>query len=304
MRAESECSAALNHAAMASGCERRSTLLHPARLIRSVVRAVLFVALLLAANVQGRFLHWVGLLKTGPEGAVFVHRWCRRFLRAIGIVCSVEGVVPGKMAALGGFEAVIANHLSYLDIIVLGAAQPFMMVAKTEVRAWPLLGWLTAQAGTVFVTRGKGPASYPAVNAAMAKAFRSGLPVLFFPEGTTSDGSGVLPLRRGLFHSVLHDSVRVRAAGLRYAIDADEADASVARDICWWGDAEFVPHLFRLLGLRRIEAKLRFGAEVPGADRFELACKGHAALARLYESFEEEGDSGREVRVELVTTTQ
>ncbi len=57
------------------------------------------------------------------------------------------------------------------------------MVAKKEVQGWPLLGWLAAQAGTVYVERGGGPATYPDVNRAMAEAYRSGLPVLFFPEG-------------------------------------------------------------------------------------------------------------------------
>lgn len=287
MQAEIRMPAEIRHGALGcaqSGGERRGWL-GPAALARSIGRTGLFVALLLAATVQGMVLHWIGQLEPGSQGAVFIHRWCRRFLRAIGIACTVEGKPLGRRAAAGKFEAVIANHLSYLDIVVLAAVQPFVMVAKTEVRGWPLLGWLTAQAGTVYVTRGQGPASYPAVNAAMANAFRSGLPVLFFPEGTTTDGSAVLPLRRGLFHSVLRDRVHVRAAALRYRLEDDHGGtASVANDVCWWGDADFVPHLFRLLGLGKIRAQVRFGPEVRGADRFELARNGHAALAELYES--------------------
>ena len=116
--------------------------------------------------------------------------------------------------------AVVSNHLSYLDILLYSSVQPFVMVAKTEVRGWPLLGWLTAQAGTVYVERGGGPKTYPAVNAAMAEAYRSGLPVLFFPEGTTTDGAEVLPFRRGLFHSVLNGGVALRTAALRYSLDS------------------------------------------------------------------------------------
>ncbi|GAC1419590.1 MAG: hypothetical protein NVSMB62_12440 [Acidobacteriaceae bacterium] len=164
----------------------------------------------------------------------------------------------------------------------MSAVRPFVMVAKTEVRGWPLLGWLTAQAGTVYVTRGGGPTTYAAVNAAMAAAYRTGLPVLFFPEGTTTDGSEVLPFRRGLFHSVLRDDVQLRAAALRYGLDCENG-GSVAHDVCWWGDAGFVPHMFRLLGLRGVRAAVRFGEVIEGADRFALAENGQAAVAQMYE---------------------
>ena len=156
---------------------------------------------------------------------------------------------------MGG--AVVSNHLSYLDILLYSSVQPFVMVAKTEVRGWPLLGWLTAQAGTVYVQRGGGPKTYPGVNAAMAEAYRSGLPVLFFPEGTTTDGAGVLPFRRGLFHSVLDNGVSLRTAALRYSLETDAANggATVGEDVCWWGEMGFTPHLFRLLGLRGLSVE-------------------------------------------------
>jgi 1-acyl-sn-glycerol-3-phosphate acyltransferase len=169
---------------------------------------------------------------------------------------------------------VVSNHLSYLDILLYSSVQPFVMVAKTEVRGWPLLGWLTAKAGTVYVERGGGPKTYPAVNAAMAEAYRSGLPVLFFPEGTTTDGAGVLPFRRGLFHSVLNGGVALRTAALRYSLDPHEVngDATVGEDVCWWGDMEFTPHMFRFLGLRGLSAQIRFG-EGSSSGGIGLCCR-------------------------------
>jgi 1-acyl-sn-glycerol-3-phosphate acyltransferase len=179
---------------------------------------------------------------------------------------------------------VVSNHLSYLDILLYGAVRPFVMVAKSEVRGWPLLGWLIARAGTVFVTRGGGPATYPGVNAAMAEAYRSGLPVLFFPEGTTTDGAGVLPFRRGLFHSVLNEGVSLRVAALRYSLVKDSGGATVADDVCWWGDALLAPHLFRLLGLRGVRAEIRFGDEVvERVDRFILSESARTMVVEMYE---------------------
>jgi 1-acyl-sn-glycerol-3-phosphate acyltransferase len=208
------------------------------------------------------------------EGAERIHRYCRRIVRALGVSWSVEGELPGD-------GAVVSNHLSYLDILLYGALRPFVMVAKSEVRGWPLIGWLTARAGTVFVVRGGGPTTYPGVNRAMAEAYRSGLPVLFYPEGTTTDGSEVLPFRRGLFHSVLNDGVALRTAALAYSVDGGEA--SVANDVCWWGDALLAPHLFRLAGLGRVVATVRFGDVVTDrADRFVLSQQARARVQGMY----------------------
>jgi 1-acyl-sn-glycerol-3-phosphate acyltransferase len=198
--------------------------------------------------------------------------------------------------------AVVSNHLSYLDILLYSSVQPFVMVAKSEVRGWPLLGWLTAQAGTVYVQRGGGPKTYPAVNAAMAEAYRSGLPVLFFPEGTTTDGTGVLPFRRGLFHSVLNNDVSLRTAALSYSLEehARNRGASVAQDVCWWGEMGFTSHLFALLGLRGLSATIRFGEEVlERADRFVLSETAQARVAELYDGLGEAELVGEEELVAM-----
>jgi 1-acyl-sn-glycerol-3-phosphate acyltransferase len=244
------------------------------RFVRSVWRSLLFAALLMAAVVD----YWIQRPSWGAGGAVWIHGWCRRIVRVLGFRCEVEGCVPP-----GG--AVVSNHLSYLDILLYSSVQPFVMVAKTEVRGWPLLGWLTAQAGTVYVQRGGGPKTYPAVNAAMAEAYRSGLPVLFFPEGTTTDGAGVLPFRRGLFHSVLNNGVSVRTAALRYSLESCSVNrgATVGEDVCWWGEMGFTSHMFWLLGLRGLEAQIRFGDEVlERQDRFVLSEATHAKVKAMH----------------------
>jgi lyso-ornithine lipid O-acyltransferase len=244
------------------------------RFVRSSVRGVWLVVLLLAVAVDFVFRR----PRAGYEGAVRVHGWCRRIVRAMGVECAVEGGLPA-------YGAVVSNHLSYLDVLLFASLRPFVMVAKSEVRRWPLIGWLTARAGTVYVVRGGGPATYPGVNAAMAAAYRSGLPVLFFPEGTTTDGTDVLPFRRGLFHSVLNEGVPLQMAGLRYSIVGDNGGATVAQDVCWWGDALLAPHIFRLLGMRSVRAEVRFGGEVKErADRFVLSETARARVMEMVES--------------------
>ena len=259
------------------------------RLVRAVWRSFLLLTLVVAAVVDCR----IRRPKWGAEGAVWIHGWCGRIVRALGFRCEVEGRIPA-----GG--AVVSNHLSYLDILLYSSVQPFVMVAKTEVRGWPLLGWLTAQAGTVYVERGGGPKTYGRVNAAMAEAYGSGLPVLFFPEGTTTDGAGVLPFRRGLFHSVLNNGVSLRTAAVRYTLEPCRVngEATVGEDVCWWGEMGFTSHIFGLLGLRGLKAQMRFGEEVvERADRFVLS---ETAQARVAEMYEELGEFERVVEVELV----
>jgi len=266
-----------------------------AALLRSAVRSVKMAGLLGSAAVG--FL--VRPPKDQAEGATRIHRLCRSIVESLGLEREVSGALPES-------GAVVCNHLSYMDVLLLAAQRPFVMVAKTEVRGWPLFGWLTAQAGTVYVKRGGGPATYPGVNAAMANAFATGLPVLFFPEGTTTDGDysdgGVMPFRRGLFHSVLNNDVPLRVAGLRYSLTERNDGASVGNDVCWWGDADFLPHLFRFLGLRGVRAEIRFGDEVKERmDRFVLSETARARVVELYGASaawsREVEEAGREVEL-------
>jgi 1-acyl-sn-glycerol-3-phosphate acyltransferase len=167
------------------------------------------------------------------------------------------------------------------------AAAPFIMVSKTEVRSWPLIGWITAQAGTIYVERadvaGGQKQTHAEVNAQMAGAFRSGLPVLFFPEGTTTNSVEVLPFRRGLFHSVLADRVPMRAAALQYSFDQPNPGASIENDVCYWGDMIFGSHLFAFLRLRGVHTHIAFGnRDLEGQDRFTLSANAHEAVAELH----------------------
>jgi len=254
-------------------------------ILRAVGRCLLFVAMLLAAVVDGWWRKQFCGMRVGAEGAVWVSGWCRRMVRGLGIECVVDGPVPD---ARGGMLAVLANHLSYLDILVMSATRPMVMVAKSEIRGWPLLGWITAQAGTVYVQRADAPGgqtqTHTEVNALMAAAYRSGLPVLFFPEGTTTGGETVLPFRRGLFHSVVYDGAAVETAALSYELGPGNGAATVAEDVCFVGDADFAPHLLRALGLCGLKVRVRFGGErVVGEDRFELARAARDSVVGLYE---------------------
>ncbi len=102
-------------------------------------------------------------------------------MQGLGIEIGVVGEFPER-------GAVISNHLSYLDIVVFAALHPCVFVSKAEMRGWPVVGWMTTMSGTVYVARGHGGSAMRA-RKGMQAAVDAGLPVVFFPEGTTTNGS-------------------------------------------------------------------------------------------------------------------
>src|SRR5258708_1104460 len=191
---------------------------------------------------------------TREQRADWLHRFCARGIRGMGIEIRVEGVFPER-------GAVISNHLSYLDIVVFATLHPCVFGSKEEVRSWPLVWWMTTMAGTVYVARGHGGSAMRA-RKEMQAAVDAGLPVVFFPEGTTSNGSQLLKFHSGLLSQVIAGGAPVTAAYLSYSFVEDNGpDVSVANDVYYWGDRHMLAHIFRFLGLRGVPAGVRFSEE-------------------------------------------
>ena len=216
---------------------------------------------------------------TREERADWLHRFCARAMRGMGIEMSVVGKFPEH-------GALISNHLSYLDIVVYAALHPCVFVSKEEIRRWPVVGWMTTMSGTVYVARGHGGSAMKA-RKGMQAALDAGLPVVFFPEGTTTNGSGLLKFHSGLLGQVMGGGAPVAAAYLRYELGpGNEPGVTIADDVCFWGDRNMVAHVFKFLGLRGVRAEVRFG-EGPVAfssaalHRKQAAVEARAAVARL-----------------------
>jgi 1-acyl-sn-glycerol-3-phosphate acyltransferase len=200
-------------------------------------------------------------------------RWPRRFLGwaafASGMRVRVEGVpLPRDVLFL-------ANHLSWLDILVLAGASGTAFVAKDDVAAWPVVGWLARLNATVFIARAsrsevKGQAD------ALRAALASGQPVALFPEGTTEGGLDILPFRASLLASLFPPLERVRAQPV--AIDYGAA----AHDIAWIGDETAPANAKRVLSRRgTAQVTLRFLEPVDPErvhDRKHLAAAARAEI--------------------------
>jgi 1-acyl-sn-glycerol-3-phosphate acyltransferase len=187
-------------------------------------------------------------------------RWSRFACRVVGIRVTTRGSMPhsGLLAC---------NHLSYLDVVVLSSIRPCVFVAKRDVATWPLFGWLARAAGTIFVDRERRLASTDVVEL-VREAVAGGSLVVLFPEGTSSDGSTVLPFKSALLESAVELRCPVAAAAIEYALD----DGSVADEVCYWGDMTLVPHLLNLFFKREIRSRCSFSLpRIRAGNRKEIA---------------------------------
>jgi len=228
--------------------------------------------------------------KTRVARADWLHRFAARAVRGLEIEIDMVGTFPER-------GAVISNHLSYLDIVVFAALHRCVFVAKAEIEEWPVLGWMTDMSGAVYVARGHGGSAMKA-RQGMRATVEAGVPVVFFPEGTTSDGSGLLPFHSGLLAQVMALRTPVTAAHIGYTLEAGNGPGvTVGNDVCYWGDATLLPHIFRLLGLRGLRVEVRF-AERPIAFSSDMlhrklaAREAQGAVMELAEQRERAGVSG------------
>lgn len=186
--------------------------------------------------------------------------WHNRLADILGVRITVTGPRPGAPALL------VSNHVSWLDVIVLGGLTRTDFLSKDEVRRWPLLGWLAARAGTLFIRRGDGQAA--GVSEQIAARLRGGGLLALFPEGTTTDGREVRPFFSRLFGAVIDAGCPLVPVTLRYHVDgAHDALAP------YTGDQSLLHNLRGLLGRPHTAVHLVFGQPVAlhGRSRRQLA---------------------------------
>lgn len=189
-----------------------------------------------------------------------VRNWSDRLLKILNISLSVRGEPPQSHSLL------VANHVSWLDVYLINAVCPPRFVAKSEIRSWPVIGWLSEKTGVLFIEREK-RLDAGRINGMISDAIASGDVVAVFPEGTTSDGRSVLDFRAPLLEPAL--SSRLHPAAIRYVTEAGEIDTNVA----YAGETSFGESLWAILGKKKIHAELVFieAVEVSGRDRKTLA---------------------------------
>ena len=236
--------------------------------LRRLQRAVALVFALGFGIVRLGLMRLRGPLISERRGAWF-QATTRAVIRSLGVGVRVTGRAPA-----GGL--VVSNHLSHIDAIVYAAIMPSVMVAKAEISGWPVIGMMARACGTLFVDRSS-RSSALAVTEQVAERLKGPLPVLFFPEGTSTDGSEVLRFHSRLFTPAVEAQVPVTTATIRYVID----DGTPERELCWYGDALLVPHLWQALGVKGFHADVRFGEPKIYRDRRNAADQTHEEIVSV-----------------------
>ncbi|HNW78343.1 MAG TPA: lysophospholipid acyltransferase family protein [Candidatus Competibacteraceae bacterium] len=242
----------------------------PAAIWRRIWRTPLLVLHLLAGIMVA------ALLRPGRDGAVScmpLMLWSRVLCRVLGVRIRVTGT-PHAGATL-----FVANHISWLDIFCIAAVCPTHFLAKREVAGWPLVGWLSRRAGTAFIRRGGDNGAGEAAEQLTWRLRNRGR-VLVFPEGTSTDGRSVRRFFARLFQAALLARCPVQAIALRYP---DASGTGLHARVPFIDDAALLPHLWALLGERRIVVELQFcpPLAVAGRSRNELAEQARAQISAV-----------------------
>lgn len=212
---------------------------------------------------------------------MFIFRsWSRCVLPVLGVEVEVEGTPPKPPFLL------VTNHLSYVDIPVIGSQVGAIFVAKAEISSWPGVGLMCRSINTIFIDRNV-RRDLPRVMREIDREMAHGMGVVLFPEGTSSKGATVLPFRPSLLESAARSDTPVSYGTLSYHTPEGEPPAHLA--VCWWGGMDFSPHALQLAQLRRVRAKLTFGDQpMHDVDRKELARGLRSAMLEQFEPVVEE----------------
>jgi 1-acyl-sn-glycerol-3-phosphate acyltransferase len=204
-----------------------------------------------------------------------VQRWAARLVAIMGLEVRVSGTPPAAHERPG---LIAANHISWLDIFVIQGVSPARFIAKSEVRDWPLAGWIAERAGTIFIRRER-RRDTARINELVHAALAAGDSVGLFPEGTTSEGDTLLKFHSSLFEPAVANEAQVHPCGVRY----ERPDGSPCRAMAYVGELSFMQSLGLAIRQRGVVARVAFAPAIDtrGLDRREATRRAEAAVASL-----------------------
>ena len=240
------------------------------RLLRRLYR----LSLLLALAVIGILIELLVFPLIMPRTRRrIIRQWSRALLAACGLQLRLEWGEQAEAASLEALAAgrmLVSNHVSWLDIFAIDALATASFVAKSELRRWPVAGWLAAMAGTVFIERGRRHAVHQVIGQ-LRRRIREGCPVALFPEATTSPGDSVLPFHANLLEAAIAEAVEISPIALRY----HDASGAPAAHAAYVGDTTFLQSLWMVLGARGllVTVKVLQPVSASGRRRHELGAE-------------------------------
>jgi 1-acyl-sn-glycerol-3-phosphate acyltransferase len=227
---------------------------------------------LLFEFTRGALVLWLRFPKLDHDGRLReIQRWAAKVLTILRVQVQCEAPAPTQCPAL-----VVANHLSWLDVLVLQSLLPGVFVAKSEVRHWPGIGAMAQACATIFVERSSRQSARAMVNE-MLKAIKQGYSVFAFPEGTSSDGSDVGQFHTNVFEAAIQAHVHVQPVTLLYV----DTHLNLSSDTALFtGDTTLVASLRKVMASSSVQATVHFGKFIlpQGHTRKSLAGQAHQSI--------------------------
>lgn len=196
---------------------------------------------------------WISVLGL-PNRWKIISRLNRNYTLLLRLILNIKVSVTGDEGQLerGGY-VIIANHVSYVDGIILGSIFPIIFVSKREVKSWPIIGQWNVLCGTIFINRQR-KIQVASLIRQMTRKLKQEANLLLFPEGTSTNGEGILPFQTVPLAAPLRNRSMIVPVTVTYKTIDDQPVTTANRDsVYWYGDMEFVTHFWNLLALREIE---------------------------------------------------
>lgn len=186
-----------------------------------------------------------------------ISKWTKIINVFLRKILGIRLIIEGKTQYLKErYNFIISNHLSYLDGVILGSLFPVVFVSKLAVKSWPIFGWMTQISGTIFIDRKRKLKSVSSIEE-IAGMLKKGVNVLLFPEGTSTDGTRLLPFQSVFFQAPINSGSAIIPITIQYTkINSCNVSLLNRDKVCWYGQVKFFKHLLDVLRLRDIEAKV------------------------------------------------
>ena len=206
-----------------------------------------------------------------------IQRWADKALQILQVDVDVQGARPAP-----GANLIVANHVSWLDILVLQSQLPGVFVAKAEVRSWPLIGTMAQRCSTIFVDRRSRMSARGMVDGAL-EAFDEGHSVIAFPEGTSTDGAGLAAFHANVFEGAISAQISVLPVTLRYV---DTLTGLPCQAAPFTGEMSLAFSLRKVMAKSTIQVRVHIGDVIPakGQTRKSLSIQAHQQICIRLES--------------------
>jgi len=242
-------------------------------MLRIAIKSILVILMLIIAFFTvlfGVVMRSIKLISS-RQLLFVVKKWYQLLLICLDIHVHV------KHAKIGQGAVVVSNHISWMDIVVLGSIIPTHFLSKAEVRKWPLIGWMAHQLGTLFIQRGGG-GDVDALKKQMLDYVNSGRNILFFPEGTTGTGDNLMIFRPRLFSTAIDSHAHILPIAIKYG-QQKEAHSVIP----YGSDQTIFTNLLSVMAFGRVDVYVSFGEAIASIDknRDQLALASQLQIADM-----------------------